>query len=240
MVNLKSYKMTKVSAISVFFPAFNEQYNIKNTLQKAIEILPKYAQNFEIIVVNDGSSDQTREIVEEISKKQPKVKIINHKNNLGYGSALKTGFYSAKSPLIVFTDSDGQFDISELPKFLEKIQICDLAIGYRRKRSESGIRLVNAKAWGFLIRFLFGLKVKDLDCGFKLIKKKVIDTIPKLESNGALISAELLIKAKKTGFKIAQIPVNHYPRQAGNPSGANFFVIVTAFIELFKLYRKLK
>ncbi|OGD86620.1 hypothetical protein A2Z23_01090 [Candidatus Curtissbacteria bacterium RBG_16_39_7] len=232
--------MSKIPAISVFFPAHNEEKNIQKSVLQALVILPQVAQEFEIIVIDDGSIDKTAAIVKRIANKKPAVKLISHKTNLGYGASLKTGFYSSRYPLICFTDSDGQFDFSEIKFFLPHLKRSDLIVGYRRKRAEGLMREINAKAWAFLIRILFGLKVKDLDCAFKVIKKRVIDKIPKLESEGAMISAELLVKTKKMGFKIAEIPVSHYPRKAGIQTGANLKVIAKAFLDLFRLYPKLR
>jgi len=226
--------------ISAFFPAYNEEKNIARTVEKAVAVLEGVADDYEVTVVNDGSHDRTLAVARELERRFPKVKVINHEVNQGYGGALKSGFYSARYDWIVFTDSDGQFDFSELTRLLEKADQADLVIGYRLKRVEGGIRLLNAKLWGFLIAALFGLYVRDIDCAFKLIRQDVLKGIPKLESEGALISAELLIRAKKAGFRIAQVGVHHYPRVEGSPTGANIGVIVKAFKELFWLWRNLK
>lgn len=227
--------MQKAPALSVFFPAYNEEKNIATTVENTLKILPEIAKNFEIIVVNDGSTDDTEKVVKEVTSKNPKVKLINHQKNLGYGAALKTGFYSAKFPLMTFTDADGQFDFGQIKKFLEKIDDADLVIGYRKKRAEGFTRKLNAEGWRLLNFLLFGLKIKDIDCGFKLVKRQVFDKIPKLTSTGATISAELLVKAKKAGFKILEVSVDHYPRKQGRPTGANLKVIIKALLELFKL-----
>ena len=230
----------KVPALSVFFPAFNEEKNIGVTVTNALKILPQIANDFEIIVVNDGSTDKTAAVVQKTISKNSKVRLINHEKNLGYGAALATGFYSAKFPQIAFTDADGQFDFSQITKFLEKADSADLVIGFRKKRAEGIIRTFNAEGWQVLNFLLFGLRVKDIDCGFKLIKKKVLERIPKLESAGATISAELLLRAKRAGFKIIEVPINHYPRKQGRPTGANLTVIAKAFFELSRLWLKLR
>lgn len=232
--------MSKPLSLSVFFPAYNEEKNIKNTILSALKILPQFASEYEVIVVDDGSEDKTREIAEGLAKKYPQIRIVAHPKNRGYGASLKSGFYSAKFPLIAFTDADGQFDFAEIKNFLDEIKNADLVIGYRKKRAEGLTRIINAEGWSFLQRILFGLNIKDIDCGFKLMKKNIIDRIPKLESEGAFVSAELLIKAKKMGFKIKEIPVSHRPRLEGEQSGANIQVILRAFRELFRLYSKLK
>ena len=199
-------------------------------------------KDWEIIVVNDGSSDKTEETVKGISKLDSRVKIISHETNRGYGAALKTGFYSSSYSWIAFTDSDGQFDFSEITNFIEKQKEtnADLVIGFYKKRQESKFKIITSKIWEFFVFILFGLRVKDIDCGFKLISKKVIDSIPKLESErGAFISSELLIKAKKKGFKIVEIPVSHFPRKKGKATGRNIRVIIRSFYDLFRLWFKM-
>lgn len=234
----------KVDELSVFFPAYNEEANIETTVKKAEKILKKVAKKYEIIVVNDGSKDKTGEIADRLAKQSKFVRVIHHRENRGYGGALKSGLYGAKYQLIVFTDADGQFDFSEIDKFLKKQKEtgADLVIGYYLKRQVPFYRIWGSKfLWEPAVFLLFGLKVRDIDCGFKLIKKEVVEKIPKLESErGPFISSEFLIKAKKAGFKIAQIGVHHYPRKAGRATGASLKVILGGFSDLFRLRRKLE
>jgi len=236
--------MEKVKELSVFFPAYNEEEAIKSTVTKATKILPKVAEKWEIIVVNDGSTDKTREIVKELIKKEPQIKMITHTPNRGYGSTIKSGVYNSKYELIAFTDSDGQFDFSEVTKFFETQEKtgADLVIGYYLKRKVPFYRILGSKLlWQPAVYLLFGLKVRDIDCGFKLIKKEVIDGIPRLEAErGPFISSELLIKAKKAGFKIAEVGVHHYPRKAGAATGASLKVILSGFTDLLRLRKKVK
>lgn len=235
--------MKKLKSLSVFFPAYNEEKNIKVTVESAISILPKVAEKWEVLVINDGSKDKTREVVEKLEKKHRNVRLINHEVNRGYGAALKTGFYSSKYSWIAFTDSDGQFDFSEITNFIEEEEEtkADLVIGYYKDRKVPFYRKLNSYVWEFIVFLTFGLKVKDIDCAFKLVSKKVIDKIPKLESErGAFISSEFLIKAKKKGFKIVQIGITHHPRVEGSGTGANIDVIIKSFIDLFKLWKKLR
>jgi len=231
----------KLREISVFFPSYNEEGNIKSTVNKAVEILKRLNLEYEIIIVNDGSTDNTKLVVENLAKKNSKLKIINHPKNLGYGEALKSGFYNAKYNAIVYTDGDGQFDFSEITKFLDKIEDHDLIIGYRIKRQDPILRRIFGKGWRLSLLAFFGLTLKDVDCGFKMVKKKVLESIPKLESQrGAMINAELAIKAKKFGFKVIEIGVNHYPRLSGKPTGASVKVIIKSYLDLIKLWWKLK
>lgn len=232
-----------IDQLSVFFPAYNEEGNIKKTVLKSIEVLKEVAKEWEVLIINDGSKDTTLQIAEKIAKTDNRIKVINHPENKGYGAALRSGFYNAKYSWVAFTDADGQFDFSEIKNFIktQKKTNADLVIGYYRKRQVPFYRKVNSFLWEMVVYLLFGLKVRDIDCGFKLISKKVINTIPELESErGAFISSEFLIKAKKKKFKIVEIAVSHYPRTKGVGTGANLNVIIKSFIDLFKLWRKLR
>lgn len=235
--------MKKVNELSVFFPAYNEEENIRQTIEKALLILPKVAKNWEILVVNDGSRDKTSEIVQSLIIKDPRIRLITHSPNRGYGAAFKSGFYNSRYRLIAFTDADGQFDFSEISKFLitkEKTG-AQIVIGYYLKRQVPFYRIWGSKLlWEPAVFLLFGLKVKDIDCGFKLFDKKVAEKINDLESErGPFISSELLIKARRAGFKIAQVGVSHYPRQGGEATGANLKVILGGFGDLFRLWKKI-
>src|SRR3989304_7730290 len=214
---------TNLPQLSVFFPAYNEEQHAQNTITKAFKLLPQIAQKYEIIVIDDGSKDQTPAILKQLQHTYPLLKVITHSPNQGYGAALKSGFYNSRYQWIAFTDIDGQFDLNELPLFIEKQRQTqpDLVIGYYQSRKVSLTRKLNTWLWQLIVRLLFGLKVRDIDCGFKLINKQVIDAIPRLESNrGAFISSEFLIKAQKYGFKIVETPVHHFPRTAGKGTGA--------------------
>jgi glycosyltransferase involved in cell wall biosynthesis len=232
-----------MNELSVFFPAYNEEGEIEDTVKKAVKVLQKYVVKWEIIIVDDGSSDRTPEISDKLANTEKYVRVVHHKPNRGYGAAFRSGFYSAKYDWIAFTDADGQFDLSEIDTFIEKQKKtdADVVIGYYKKRQVSTGKILTSRVWEIFVFLLFGLHVKDIDCGFKLVRKKVVDTIPKLESErGAFISSEFLIKAKKSGFKIVEVPVTHYPRKKGSGTGRNFGVIVNSFKDLFKLWKKLR
>lgn len=232
-----------ISEISLFLPTYNEEGNIKKTITESKKVLLKNFKKWEIIIVNDGSSDKTQEIVEKLEKEDPRIRVINHSQNRGYGGSLQSGFYNARYGWITFIDSDGQFDFSEIDKFIEAQSNtqADLVIGYYKKRQVSKFKILTSKMWELAVYALFGLHVHDIDCGFKLISKKVIDKIPRLESErGAFISSELLIKAKKNRFKIVEIPITHYPREIGKGTGRDIKVIVKSFVDLFTLWKKLK
>jgi len=228
--------MEKLKELSVFFPAYNEEANIKTTVSKANKILKEVAERYEIIIIDDGSTDKTNKIIKKLASGNNKIKIIEHGVNMGYGASVISGFYNSRYEWIAFTDSDGQFDFSEITNFISKQKEtnADLVIGSYIDRKVSKMRKFNTWLWQFIINLFFGLNVKDIDCGFKLVRKKVIEKIPRLESQrGAFISTEFLIKSKRSGFKIVEIPVHHHPRGRGEPTGANLNVVISSFKDLF-------
>ena len=228
----------KLKELSVFFPFYNEEVNIAGQTEDALKYVPQFAEKFEIILVNDGSTDDTAKIGRQLAAKYSHVKFVNHEKNKGYGGALKSGFETAQYEWVFFADGDRQFNLEELSKLVSKVGLADLIIGYRKDRADIFIRTLNAKLFNLLIRILFGLKVRDIDCAFKLIKKSVLNSL-ELKSDGAMISAELLIKAKKKGYKIIEVPVEHYPRQVGSSTGANLKVIFKAFYDVGILWKEL-
>jgi glycosyltransferase involved in cell wall biosynthesis len=230
--------MEKIS-LSVFFPCYNEEKNVEKLVHDVNRFLPSIVTDYEIIVVDDGSIDKTAEIARELSQEDPHVRLIRHETNRGYGAALRTGFKNSMKEYIFFTDGDNQFDIKELSNMLPFAREFDIVVGYRIKRQDNFMRRVNAWSFNALIRILFGLEIKDLNCAFKLFRRDVIENI-KMESSGAFINAELIIGAMKKGYKIKEIGVSHHPRQWGSQTGANLRVIIKAFYELFKLRKKLR
>lgn len=233
----------QIEKLSVFLPAYNEEANLERTIKNVIENLKKNVSIWEIVIVDDGSKDKTGAIADRLAKANKNISVIHHSPNRGYGAAFKSGLYGCKYPWISFIDSDGQFNFKEITRFIDTQEKtgADMVIGYYLKRKVHFTRILNSKTWQFIVFLLFGLNVRDIDCGFKLISKKVVDKIPKLESErGAFISSEFLIKAKKAGFKIVEIGVQHYPRKFGEATGAKLNVIIQSFIDLFRLWRKIR
>lgn len=226
-------------SISVFFPCYNEQENVGRTTEKAIVVLEKLNADFEVIIVDDGSSDDTGRIAAELADKDDRVRVVHHPRNLGYGAALQSGFEAATKELVFYTDGDGQFDISEMPLLLELIGQYDIVSAYRLDRKDSVMRKINGWCWTKLVCLLFGLRIRDIDCAFKLYKREIFDNI-QLSSTGALIDTEILARAARKGYRITQKGVHHYPRTAGEQSGANPAVILRAFKELFVLQRRIR
>ena len=232
----------RIPELSVFFPAYNEEKNLEKVVRSALTVLPKVAEDWEILIINDGSQDRTGEVAERLKRGNPKVRVIHHKKNRGYGAALKSGFYNAKKEWITFCDSDGQFDFGEIEKLIrvQRQTKADLVGGYYLQRKVPFYRILGSKIWECLVSLFFGLKLRDIDCGFKLVSRKVIQKIPKLEAErGPFISTELLVKAQKAGFKIAQVGVHHYPRKAGRATGASLKVVLSGFFDLLRLRGKL-
>ncbi len=220
-------------SISAFFPAYNEEANIAALAEKTAGVLKRIASRYEVIIVNDGSRDRTAQVAAGLAKKDKHFRLVDHKSNQGYGAAVKSGFAAAKLDWVFFTDGDGQFDVAELESFLPLMAGHDLVIGYRIKRADALQRKLNAWAWGTLVRGLFGLKgARDIDCAFKLVRREVFSRF-QLETTGAMISTELLVKSQKNGYRIAELGVHHYPRRAGQQTGAKLSVIARAFRELF-------
>lgn len=230
----------KLSELSLFFPFWNEEKNIEQVTLRAIPVIEHVAKKWEIILVDDGSTDKTPLIAEELAKKYKNIRVVRNHPNRGYGAALKTGFENAQYAYIAFTDGDLQFDISEITKFIEKIDKADIVIGYREQRRDPLLRhilMICLKIWDYIFfKFFF----KDIDCGFKLFRKEALDRIMPLRSEGAMITTEILAKAKAKKLKILQVGVNHLPRQHGVSSGGNFSVITRAMLETFILYWDIK
>lgn len=221
----------KLPELSVFFPFWNEEKNIEKVVHNALPVIKQSAKEWELLLIDDGSSDKTLEKAKEIARNIRNVKVITHSPNRGYGSALKEGFTHSKYKYIVFTDGDGQFDMQELPKFIEQIRMHDIVIGYRKERKDELSRhvLMNMlKVWdSIFFRFYY----RDIDCGFKMFKKNAVDQISPLRSEGAMITTEILAKAKARNLSIAQVAVSHYPRKHGKQTGANVPVVMRAIFE---------
>lgn len=228
--------------ISAFFPAYNEEENIVPVVESAIKVLKEVADQYEIIVVDDGSRDKTHQVVEDLDRKYPEVKLITHEKNLGYGAALYTGFKNCRYEFIFFSDGDNQFDLEELKKLIPFIKKADLVTGYRVQRHDSFWRKINARGWNTLVRLLLDIRVKDINCAFKLFKKETLERIDieHLKSQGAMANTEILARLRKIDASIIEIPVNHYPRLYGRATGAKPRIILRAFKELIGLYRELK
>jgi glycosyltransferase involved in cell wall biosynthesis len=226
--------MTRRPSISLVLPAHDEAENIGRLLAQAQEVLPQISKEHEIIVVDDGSRDATARVVTRFKG----VQLLRHEQNRGYGAALRTGLQSARMGWVFFTDADLQFDLRDLAELLAVSSETDIVAGYRAPRRDPPTRRLLGWGWGRLVRWLYGLDVRDVDCAFKLFRRQVLKEIP-IESVGAFVNTEILVRASAAGFRIRQIPVRHFPRTAGSPSGARPRVILRAIRELVGLRRRL-
>ncbi|RMF83602.1 MAG: glycosyltransferase family 2 protein [Planctomycetota bacterium] len=221
--------------VSVFFPCYNEEENVERTTRAAVAACERFFGDYEVIIVNDGSGDRTGEIADRLAESMPHVRAVHNNPNRGYGGALQRGFREARMPWIFYTDGDGQFDFAELERVLPLMQEYDIVSAYRLDRKDPWHRKLNAACWGRLVNWLFNLRIRDVDCAFKMYPRRLFEEI-EMRSTGALIDTEVLAKARRLGYSIGQVGVHHYPRTAGTQTGANLRVILRAFRELFSLY----
>ncbi len=221
-------------SISAVLPAYNEEEVIADSVAAMVATLESLGADYEVIVVDDGSRDRTAEIVERLGRANPRVRVVSHAQNQGYGAALWTGFTSATKELVFLTDGDKQFDVAELREFLPLLDGADLAIGYRAPRADPFIRRLNGWGWNAIVGLLFGYTARDVDCAFKVFRRRILDRVD-VRATGATFSAEFLIKARRLGYVVRERPASHYPRPAGQATGAKPAVILRAFRELFRL-----
>jgi glycosyltransferase involved in cell wall biosynthesis len=225
-----------VRELSVVLPAFNEEANVERVVRDCTEYLAHRMPDHELLVVDDGSRDRTGEILDRLAADVPQLRPLHHLENRGYGAALRTGFAAAAKRFVFYMDSDGQFDIRDLDLLLPLVTDADhIVTGFRIERRDPFIRRLNARLFnGLLVRLVLGVRVRDLNCAFKVIPKKVLEQLT-LESTGALINAELFGRAVRRGVNVKEVGVHHYPRTAGMPTGARLSVILRAFYDLGRL-----
>ncbi len=225
-----------MSSLSIVMPAYNEEANVERAVEQVSAVARELGMDYEIILVNDGSADRTGEIGHELEGRIPNYRLVEHYPNRGYGGSLKAGFEAATKELIAFVPADNQFDFGEIAALLEALDGADIVSGYRAQREDPFVRKLNAFGWNTLVSVLFGRLGRDIDCGFKLFRREILDHVT-IESNGAMIDTEFLAGAKARGYRIADVPVTHLPRVGGEATGANFKVIAKAFrdLALFRL-----
>lgn len=222
-------------SLSLVLPAHNEEANIGIVVAEALAALPRFADRFEVIVVDDGSQDRTGEIVDDLARDYPAVKALHHPANRGYGGALTTGFAATTGDHVMFMDADRQFDIADLALLSPFVADFDVVAGFRMERNDPFIRRVNAEIFNVVVRVLFGVHLRDIDCAFKVFNGPMLRSVG-LEAPGALINTEMQAKLRRQGATVQQVGVHHYPRLAGVATGGSWRVIVRAMRETILLF----
>lgn len=227
----------RVPALTFFFPAYNEEENLEAVVAEALATLPRFAETFEVVIVDDGSRDRTPELADALAQRDPRVRVIHHRPNRGYGGAVRSGLLAARHPLVFFTDGDRQFRIADLGLLLAELDAADAVIGYRAKRRDPRRRLVIAWVYKQVVAALFGGGFRDVDCAYKLFRTAVFERAPleEIRSDGAFFSAELLLRLRAAGARIRQVPVPHHPRVAGRAAGAAPKVVLRTLRDLARL-----
>ena len=228
-------RSTPGHAVSFVLPAFNEEENVDKAIDDTVAIASRHCSTFEIIVVDDGSTDRTAELVRASAARHPEVRLVQHPRNLGYGQALRSGFADARLDYVFYTDSDNQFDMNELPLLLAWADQADVVAGFRRVRQDPFMRRANAWAWNRLVRALFYVPVRDVDCAFKLYRREPLASVD-IESRGAMIDTEIMVRLARRGSAIVEVGVTHLPRTAGTARGAKPKVILRALGEVWRMY----
>ncbi len=231
--------LARLPGLTVFLPSHNEEGNVERVVAGFLAELPRVAEHYEVVVVDDGSRDRTGEIADRLAAENPHVLVVHHPKNLGYGGAVSTGLRSGTQPYLLLSDGDGQFDPAEMWKLTSRIENYDVVIGRRAQRADNVVRRINGKAWTTLSRILFGLQITDMDCGFKLFRREAVADVP-LHSNSGMITTELMARLAGRNARICEVDVTHLPRLAGEQTGNSPLVVLSAFKEMFVLYRGLK
>lgn len=230
--------LRRLAGLSAVVPAWNEADNVEEVVGGLLAALPSVAERFEVVVVDDGSRDRTPEVLSALAARDARVRIVRHEKNLGYGAALRSGFAAAREPWVFFTDADAQFAASEIGRLVALAQEADIVAGYRQRRADPWRRRASGWLWNRLVRTLFGLPLRDVNCAFKLIRSEVLRAFP-LESTGALINTELVARAMGSGYRVREVAVSHFPRLRGAATGGRPDVVARAFRELFALAGRL-
>ena len=208
--------------ITVFFPAYNDAGSIALMVERALALLPQFTSDYEVLVVNDGSGDNTAAVLDELARTQPNVRVIHHPKNRGYGGALRTGFINATKELVFYTDGDAQYDVNELATLVPLLSAdVDVVNGYKLKRSDSKRRVILGACYKLLARVLFGLPIRDVDCDFRLMRRAALQRIDLVSTSG-VVCTEMIYKLKRTGARFIETPVHHYPRLHG---ASQFFTL---------------
>jgi glycosyltransferase involved in cell wall biosynthesis len=231
----------RLPGLTFFFPAYDEEASVEAVAREGLAKLPRFCDELELVVVDDGSRDRTGEIADRIAAEDPRVRVIHHRPNRGYGGAIRSGLAAARQQYVFFSDGDLQFDLDDLERLLPHLDRADVVVGYRERRADPPRRLFIAWVYNTLIRLLFAAPFRDVDCAFKLFRRSVFERVPlaRVRSNGAFFSPELLLVLRAAGVRTAQVPVRHFPRRTGEEKGATVRVVLRAMRDLLRLRLRL-
>lgn len=233
--------MARIPFLSCFLPAWNESENLVPLLEECAEVLARVADRFEVIVVDDGSTDATADVVRQFAARVPQVRVESHPRNLGYGEALLTGLRASAGDVVFFTDADRQFRIADIGLLIGPLADADLVVGYRLGRKDPWHRRAISATYHQLLRWLFHIRFRDVHCAFKLLSRDVVDEIlPLVESRSAFVSTELLVRADLAGARVVEVGVPHHPRVAGTPKGARPSAVVRTMAEMVGMRTRLR
>jgi glycosyltransferase involved in cell wall biosynthesis len=232
--------MPKCAGLSVFFPAYNDAPSLPGLVEKTFAVLSEHADDFEVIVVNDGSRDNTAEVLAALAERYaPRMRIITHAHNRGYGAALRSGFAAASKELVFYTDGDGQYDVGELPGLLERMTAeVGLVNGYKLERQDPWHRILIGNVYNRLARLLFRIRIRDIDCDFRLIRRRLLEEI-RLTSTSGTICVELVRKLELSPYRVVEVGVHHYPRLHGRSQFFRMRALAKTFYQLLRLYVRL-
>ena len=230
----------KFSSLSVFFPAYNDAPSLPRLLEKTFATLGQYASDYEVIVVNDGSQDKTGEVLEQLAKQYaPDLRIVTHEQNRGYGGALRSGFAAARKDFVFYTDGDSQYDVTELPLLLERMgPKTGLVNGYKLERHDPAHRIWIGSLYNFCARLLFRIRIRDIDCDYRLIRRELLDKIH-LTSTSGTICVELVRKLELSGWQVEEVGVHHYERLYGRSQFFRVPALASTFVQLIRLWVRL-
>jgi glycosyltransferase involved in cell wall biosynthesis len=228
-----------LSSLSIVLPCFNEEENVREAVGDAIAAAGACSDQYEVVVVDDGSNDDTVNVLSRLIASDDHVRAIVHERNRGYGEALKSGIRAARMDWVLLADADLQFDLRDLEDFVPLTESADAIWGWRILRQDTRLRRFSASAWNRLMRALFALPVRDVDCGFKLVRSSILRRF-ELQTTGAMISTELAVQCSAQGARFAEVGIRHHPRVAGEETGGDPRVIARAFSELARMHRLLR
>jgi glycosyltransferase involved in cell wall biosynthesis len=220
-------------SVTFFCPAYHDEHNLPKLIPRVHQFLKEITPQFEIIIINDGSPDNTGQVAESLAAQYPEVRVLHHPVNLGYGATLRDGFRAAKFEYVMYTDGDNQYDVYEFKPVLHFFPEADIISGYARAKAVTMRRKLQSLVYNALVSLLFFVRIKDINCSMKIYKRSVLEQIP-IKSTSAFIDAEMLIRARRKKFRIVQFPVTHYERLEGLASGSRLSVMVPTLVDMIK------